>query len=82
MKNTETVLTLSEKIDRAKSEIGVKQLFIVRKMNELLDSNDSISECTFSLRKKGNGKFTPKQKIALEQVLNIKLWKNIFYGYL
>jgi len=66
-------LTLSERIDRARAEKGIKQLQIIRQMNELLDSDNSISECTFSLRKKGNGKFTPSQKQALEQVLNIKL---------
>jgi hypothetical protein len=66
-------LTLSKKIDRAMSIKGYKQLFVVKEMNNILNSEDTISDSLFSRRKKGNGEFSKTQLKALSKILNTEL---------
>lgn len=68
---TKVVLTLGEKIDRAKD--GRTQTWIVGKLNEQLSDTEKISEVQFSRKKTGKEDFTETEIEILSEILNTDL---------
>jgi len=64
-------LTLGEKIDRAIESEGRKQVWIIARMNE--KGFDTITDTTFSQKKKGHKEFTELELTALSEILNVEL---------
>lgn len=64
-------LTLGEKIDRAIVSEGRKQVWIIARMNE--KGFDTITDTTFSQKKKGHKEFTETELTALSEILNTNL---------
>lgn len=66
--STRTILTMAEKIDRAKD--GRSQSWIVEQMNK---KGITISEVQFSRKKKGREDFTPEELTILSEILALEL---------
>lgn len=64
-------LTLGEKIDRARVTEGRTQTWIIARMNE--KGFDTITDTTFSRKKKGHEDFSEEELKALEEILNAEL---------
>lgn len=66
-------LTLGERIDRAIESEGRKQVWIIARMNEM--GFDTITDTTFSRKKKGHEEFKEEELTALSEILNTDLTK-------
>lgn len=64
-------LKLEETINRAIKAEGRKQTWIIAKMNEM--GFDTITDTTFSRKKKGHEEFSEEELTALSEILNTNL---------